>query len=148
MPFFGLHKSCSAILEFGPKLYIRFRSGQNGRKISYRYANRYEITPYSTSDKILGCFRSFWPFRWISGYFGRYVHFGRFTFLGFFFFSLLSFSTPSSSSFFFLLLLSFFRPALSLSLYLWWTTQRTAVTKVIKIGILPWIVGRVSQIES
>jgi hypothetical protein len=34
-------------LFFCPKLYIPFRSSRNGRKISYRYANQYEITPHS-----------------------------------------------------------------------------------------------------
>jgi hypothetical protein len=56
-------------VESIPKLYIPFRSGLNRRKISYRYANRYEVTPHSTSDQILGVsmrfgsFRPVWAFR-------------------------------------------------------------------------------------
>ena len=71
-------------IMFISMLYIPFRSGRNGRKISYRHANRYVAPPCSTSAKISACFSRFC----------------RNTFLGFvFFFSLLSFfSAPSSSS--------------------------------------------------
>ena len=92
---------------FRSKLYIPFRFGRNGRKILYRYANRYKITPHSTLDKISECFGSFRPFRWISS------HFDRFTFLGFFIFYFFLYSPFSPP----LLLLSFFHPALSLCLY-------------------------------
>ena len=46
-----------------PVLYNPFRSGRNGRKISYRYANRYESPPCSTSANIPGRFARFGPFR-------------------------------------------------------------------------------------
>jgi hypothetical protein len=46
-----------------PMLYISFRSSRNGRKISYRHANRYEAPPCSTSAKISACFGLFLPFR-------------------------------------------------------------------------------------
>ena len=135
---------------------VPFRSCQNGWKILYQYANQYEITLHSTSNKISD----------ISVHFAR---FGEFQVISAsmcssagLFFSLLSFfSAPSSSSFFFppsslsvsipflyfffffvflvqvswpVPLLSFFffflffYPALSLSLYLWWTARRTVVT--------------------
>jgi hypothetical protein len=42
-------------------LYIPFCSGQNGRKISYWYANRYEAPPCSTSAKVSAHFGLFWP---------------------------------------------------------------------------------------
>jgi hypothetical protein len=40
-------------------LYIPFRFGRNGRKISYWHANRYEAPPCSTSPKISACFGRF-----------------------------------------------------------------------------------------
>ncbi len=42
-------------------LYNPFRSGQNGRKISYRHANRYESPLCSTSAKISVCSGLFRP---------------------------------------------------------------------------------------
>jgi hypothetical protein len=125
-------------------LYIPFRSGRNGRKISYRHANRYEAPPCSTSAKISACF-------------GRITYTGRNTFLAFYFLFFFSASSSSasasassaasasaSSSFsasassasssasalllLLLLLCFFFRPALSLFLYLWWIARRTAIT--------------------
>ena len=47
-------------------LYIPFRSGRNGRKISYRHANRYEAPPCSTSAKISACFDGFGLFQPVS----------------------------------------------------------------------------------
>jgi hypothetical protein len=44
-------------------LYNPFRSGRNGRKISYRHANWYESPPCSTSAKISACSGLFLPFR-------------------------------------------------------------------------------------
>ena len=47
-----------------PLLLIPFRSGWNGRNISYRHENRYHNTPHSTSDQIsayFGVFQPFWP---------------------------------------------------------------------------------------
>ena len=44
-------------------LYNPFRSGRNGRKISYRHANRYEAPLCSTSAKISACFGHFGLFR-------------------------------------------------------------------------------------
>uniref|UniRef100_A0A2N9G4P2 Uncharacterized protein n=1 Tax=Fagus sylvatica TaxID=28930 RepID=A0A2N9G4P2_FAGSY len=60
-------------LELGVKLfksvlYNPFRSGRNGRKISYRHANRYESPLCSTSAKISACSG---PFRPVSARFGR-----------------------------------------------------------------------------
>jgi hypothetical protein len=46
-------------LEVIPELYIPFRSGRNGRKISYRYANRYETTPSFHLGLNFGVFRPF-----------------------------------------------------------------------------------------
>ena len=43
-------------------LYIPFRSGRSGRKISYQHANRYEVPPCSTSAKISAYFSLFQPF--------------------------------------------------------------------------------------
>ena len=123
-------------------LYIPFRSGRNGRKISYRY----EAPPCFTSSKISACFGLFRPFRPVLAK----LHVpGRNTFLAFFFFFSASFASASASSSavsvsasassyallllllllcFFCFLCFFFRPALSLFLYLWWTARRTAVT--------------------
>ena len=47
-------------------LYNPFRSGWNGRKISYRHANRYESPPRSTSAKISDCSGLFRLFRPVS----------------------------------------------------------------------------------
>ena len=44
-------------------LYNPFRSGRNGRKISYWYTNRYETTTCSTSIKVSACFGRFGLFR-------------------------------------------------------------------------------------
>ena len=97
-------------------LNIPFRSDRNGRKISYRHANRYEAPPCSTSAKISACFDRFGLFRPVYVIRPEY-------FLAFYLFFL---CYPSSSSsfflllssffFFFFLLLSSFRPALSLTL--------------------------------
>ena len=59
------------------QLYIPFRSGRNGRNISYRYANRYETTPYSTSGKISACFGPFRPVYviWPEYFLGFYILF-------------------------------------------------------------------------
>ncbi len=71
-------------------LYNPFRFGRNGRKISYRHANRYESPPCSTSAKILACSGLFLPFRPVSA--GKLVSarilFGPLVFI--FFFSVLS----------------------------------------------------------
>ena len=51
------------VLSFVPLLLISFRSGRNGWKISYRYANWNGTPLCSTSDKISaysGVFRAFW----------------------------------------------------------------------------------------
>ena len=64
-----------SICGSGSLLLILFRSGQN---FSYRYANRYQNTPRSTSGKILGRFRTFRSFRTISANFGWDVNSGRY----------------------------------------------------------------------
>ena len=79
---FNSWKKLEVILE----LYIPFRSGRNGRKISYRYANRYETTPLLHLGLNFGVFQSVWAFRPVC-------------FLGdFFFLSPLDFSDLSASS--------------------------------------------------
>ena len=106
-------------IHFLPMLYIPFRFGRNGRKISYRHANRYEALPCSTSTKISACF-------------GRITYTGRNTFLVFFFFFplllLLLRLLLLLLLFCFFCFCFFFCPTLSLFLYLWWTARRTAVT--------------------
>jgi hypothetical protein len=79
-------------------LYIPFRFGRNGRKISYWHANWYEAPPCSTSAKISACFGLFRPV-----YVIRPKYF--FGFLYIFFFSLLTYPALFLSSFFFFLLL-------------------------------------------
>ena len=79
-------------------LYIPFRSGRNGRKISYRQANRYEAPPCSTSAKISACFGLFRPFRPVSACFGRITYTGRNTFLAFLFIYFFSAFSSSASS--------------------------------------------------
>ena len=76
----------STSLALQPKLLIPFRSDRNGRNISYRYANRYEVISHFTSNKISGCFRSFREFRGVSVNTGWDGHFGRYIFLEIFFF--------------------------------------------------------------
>jgi hypothetical protein len=115
----------NSITLWSSMLYIPFRSGRNGRKISYRHANWYEAPPCSTSAKISACFGLFRPVYVIRPkyFFGfLYIYFFlSFDLTGPFSLFLLLLSSSSSSFFFFLLPSSFFRPALSLSLYLFFT---------------------------
>jgi hypothetical protein len=83
------------VTHMGSMLYISFHSGQNGRKISYRHANRYEAPPCSTSAKISACFGLFRPV---------YVIRPEYFFGSFFFFFFLC--SPSSPPLLLLLLLT------------------------------------------
>ena len=95
-----------------PMLYIPFHSGRNGRKISYRHANRYKAPPCSTSAKISVCFGLFWPFQLVSAgiynpagilfWLFLYIFFLSFDLTGPFSLFLLLLSSSSSSFFFFL----------------------------------------------
>ena len=94
-------------------LYIPFRSGRNGRKISYRYANRYETPPIPPRIKfrdVSMCFGCFSVFRCVSTVLLFWVFFSALLLLS------AHLSPSSSSSFFFFLPLGFFCLALSLPL--------------------------------
>ena len=129
--------------DLQPVLYNPFRSGRNGRKISYRHANRYESPLCSTSAKISACSDLFRPFRLVSA--GNPISAGLLfkplptvsvtssrlqqsspVHLRLFFFFFFFFLLPSSS---------FFRPALSLSLYLFFTFF---FCFLVQVPWLPW----------
>ena len=70
--------SCDFCDYLKPLLLIPFRSGRNGQSFSYRYANRYQNTPRSTSGQISGRFKPFRSFQTISANFGRDVNSSRY----------------------------------------------------------------------
>ena len=59
-------------------LWIPFRSGRNGRKISYRSLDRYESPSCSTSAYIPLHFSPFQSFQPVSVNFSRSINFGRY----------------------------------------------------------------------
>ena len=91
-------------------LYNPFRSGRNGRKISYRHANRYEAPLRSTSAKISARSGPFRPFQPVPACFGgNLVSAGTLFGLWFLVFLLCFESAGPKSNFFF----SAFTPPLS-----------------------------------
>ena len=109
-------------------LYIPFRSGRNGRKISYRHANRYEAPLCSTSAKISACFGHFGLFRPV--YVIRPEYFFAFCFIFFFLSFDLSASPPPAAA-------SSFKLASSLQLQARLQLQAHLLLQA-STGLLPW----------